>query len=85
MIFLYFIYFMLRPIYDDATILVTFRAFWQYPKWGVRLDKVAQASDTLQLALSEFQYVLDYKVINTNIPYKELILMFLLHFSVALA
>jgi hypothetical protein len=46
---------------------------------------VVQALALLQLLLHELQYVLQYIVINANIAYKQLILVFLLHFSVTLA
>ena len=39
----------------------------------------------LQLAIRELQYVLQYMVTNKTIDTKKLILIFLLHFSVALA
>jgi hypothetical protein len=46
---------------------------------------VVQLLAKLQLALHELHYVLQYIVANNNISYKQLILLFLLHFSVALA
>jgi hypothetical protein len=69
------------------------RAFRQYPIcWG-QLDQsglgsrhdTTQARATLQLAVRELQYVLQHMVINKNIVSKKLVLVFSLHFSVALA
>jgi hypothetical protein len=68
------------------------RAFWGYLIcWGP-LDQsclgschsTTQARAMLQLALRVLQYVLQYMV-KKIISYKQLILVFLLHFSVALA
>jgi hypothetical protein len=54
---------------------------------GFHWTEVIRAQATLQLALRELQYVyvLQYIVLNTNIAHKQPILVFLLHFSVALA
>ncbi len=54
---------------------------FHWSKVGVR------APATLQLALLELQYVyvLQYRVINTNIAYKQPILVFLIKILVALA
>jgi hypothetical protein len=52
---------------------------------GLLWTKVVWAPATQQLALHELQYVLPYIVINTMIDHKQHILVFLLHFSVALA
>ncbi len=68
------------------------RAFWRYPicrgsiglKWFGLATLQTRASDMLQLVLRELQYVLQYVVIHKKIEYKELILLFLLQFSVAL-
>ncbi len=47
--------------------------------------KVVRAPALLQVVLRELQYVLQYTGINTIFAYKQLILVFLLHFSVVLA
>jgi hypothetical protein len=47
--------------------------------------KVVRAPALLHLVLRELQYVLQYTGINTNFAYKQLILVFLLNFSVVLA
>jgi hypothetical protein len=44
-----------------------------------------QARAMLQLAICELQHVLQHIFINNIIAYKQLILVFILHFSVALA
>ncbi len=44
-----------------------------------------QAQPMLQVAMRELWHILQYIVINKIIAYKQLILVFLLHFSVALA
>jgi hypothetical protein len=69
------------------------RAFRQYPICLGQLDQSGLGSGhattwawaTLQLAIHELQYVLQNMVINKTIDTKKLILVFLLHFSVALA
>ena len=69
------------------------RAFRRYPICRGPLDQngsgfshaTAWAQTMLQLALRELEYVLQYIVIHKIIAYKQLILVFLLHFSVALA
>jgi hypothetical protein len=48
-------------------------------------SSLATTQATLQLAIYELQYVLQVIIINEIISYKQLILVFLLHFSVALA
>jgi hypothetical protein len=69
------------------------RAFWQYPTcWGP-LDQsglgsghaTTRARATLQLAIYELQYVLQYIVKNKLFANKQLILVLLFLFSVALA
>jgi hypothetical protein len=66
------------------------RVFRQYPIcWGP-LDQCSLGSSNattwawamLQLAVRELQYVLNNIVIDKNILYKQLTLLFLLHFSV---
>ncbi len=69
------------------------RAFWWYPicrgplnQSGLGSGQVTTwARAKLQLAVHELQYVLQCIVINKTIDSKKLILVFLLHFSVALA
>jgi hypothetical protein len=69
------------------------RAFWRYPICRGPLDQsgsgsghaTTQPRTTLQLVIYELQYVLQHIVISNIIAYKQLILVFLLHFSVALA
>jgi hypothetical protein len=69
------------------------RAFWRYPICGGPLDQsglgsghaTTRAPATLQLAIYELQYVLQHIVKNKIVAVKQLTLVFLLHFSVALA
>jgi hypothetical protein len=69
------------------------RAFQRYPICRGPLDRSCLDSRhnktgawaTLQLAVRELQYVLQHIVINTIIVSKKLVLVFSLHFSVALA
>jgi hypothetical protein len=84
---------MVRPQYDLLIVLAMTRAFQKYPIcWGP-LDQSGLGSGhattrvraMLQLAIHELQYVSHHVVINKFIAYKQLILVFLLHFSVALA
>ncbi len=68
------------------------RAFRQYPICRGPLDQSGSSSghhttwawSTLQLAMSESRYVLQYMVIHTKIDYKQIVLVFLLKVSVAL-
>ncbi len=65
------------------------RAFRRYPICRGPLDQSGSGSGwaqaTLQLAIYELQYVLQYIVINKFFANKQLILMILLLFSVAIA
>ncbi len=69
------------------------RAFWGYPICRGPLDQSdsgsghtsTRAQATLQLAINELQYVLQYLVINKLFANKQIDLVILLHFSVALA
>jgi hypothetical protein len=82
---------MFRPQYNLLIILAMTRAFWQYPICRGPLDQsglgyghaTTQAQQTLQLATYELQYVLQY-ILKKNAN-KQLILVILLLFSVALA
>ena len=68
------------------------RAFRQYPICRGPLDRsglgsghdTTRARATLQLGVCEVQYVLQHIVINKIIVSKKLVLVFSLHFSVAL-
>ncbi len=70
-------------------VLAMTRAFWRYPICRGPLDQSGlgsgRAQATLQLAMYELQYVLQYIVINKLFANKQLILMILLLFSVAIA
>ncbi len=70
-------YVMSYSIYKhEATLKMAFEAiFW----------RVNFLVDPLQLAFRELQCVLQYRVINKNIAFIQLILVFILHFSVVLA
>ncbi len=82
-----------RPQYNLLIILTMTRAFRRYTICRGPLDQCGSGSghattwarSTLQLAIYELQYVLQHILINKIIAYKQLILVFLLHFSVALA
>ncbi len=84
---------MFRPQYNLLIILALTRVFQRYPIWWGPLDQGGLGSShaptpawaNLQLALRELQYVLQYTVIKIIIAYKQLVLVFWLHFSVALA
>jgi hypothetical protein len=74
-------------------VLVMTRAFRQYPICRCPFDQSGLGSShattwaraTLQLGIYELQYVLQYMVINEIFANKQLILVFLFLFSVALA
>jgi hypothetical protein len=83
---------MFRPPYNLLIVLAMTRAFRQYPICRGPWTKVVrspapitQAWNTLQLAIYELQYVLQDIIVNKIISNKQLILVFLLNFSVALA
>ncbi len=73
-------------------VLTMKRAVWRYPICRGQLDQSGLGSGhdttgawtTLQLAVCELQYVLQHIVINNIIISKKLVLVFSLHFSVAL-
>ncbi len=76
------------PQYNVRIVLTTTRAFRRYPiNWGP-LDQRCSGSGhattwaraTLQLVISELQYVQQYIVLDKNIAYKQLILVFLLNY-----
>ncbi len=79
--------------YNLLIVLAMTRAFQQYPICRGPLDQSGSGSGhtttrawaTLQLAIHKLQYVLQHIVTNKIIHYTHLILVFLLHFSVALA
>jgi hypothetical protein len=54
------------------------------PKWFGLCPRYNSGSATLQLVIHELQYVLQYIVINKLLANKQLILVFLFLFSVAL-
>jgi hypothetical protein len=78
---------------SKCIVLALTRAFWRYPICRGPLDQSGLGSGhpttwawvTLQLVKYELQYVLQHIVINKIIAYIQLIVVFLLHFSVALA
>jgi hypothetical protein len=84
---------MFRPQYTLFIVLAMTRAFRRYPIHRGPLNQSGSgfghattwAWATLQLVIYELQYVLQNIIINKIIAYKQLILVFLLHFSVALA
>jgi hypothetical protein len=81
-----------QPQYNVRIILTMTRAFWQYPICRGPLDQsglgsghhTTRAWSTLQLTIRELYYVLQYIALHTNIVCKQLVLVFLLKFSVAL-
>jgi hypothetical protein len=84
---------MFSPHFNALIILAMTRAFRQYPICRGPLDQSGLGSGhtttwaraTLQLAINELQYVLQYIVINKPFGNHQLILVFLFLFSVALA
>jgi hypothetical protein len=84
---------MFWPQYNVKIVLTMTRAFRGYPICRGSLDRSGSGSGhntteawaTLQLVVHELQYVLQHIVINKIIVIKILVLVFSLHFSVALA